>query len=159
MSALLMVIPWYYRALAIALLVAAAMGWAWVKGVDHEQVKFDAYKHEIETAAAAQIVKYKQVAQAGAEISKQNGAEYEQNLHNLAALYADERMRNASRSGKASPVSSAARVANARPADAVPSAGNNATECETLKADAAATTLQFLWLRNWIKAQQVAWDS
>lgn len=44
---LLSIVPWYYRALALVLLVASLIGFGWVKGANHVQDKWDAQKQEI----------------------------------------------------------------------------------------------------------------
>lgn len=157
-----MVIPWQCRALAVALLVTAAMGWAWLKGADHVQVQFDAYAREVETAGNAQLAKNKQVAKAGVDISKQNGSDYEKSLASLNAGLTSERVRDSSRGRKAAPVSDAGPQIAGRSSDIALGAGITTPapdECQALKGDAARTTLEYLWLRDWLYTQKEAWDT
>jgi hypothetical protein len=57
MGFLLTQIPFAYRFAAIALLAAAFGGWCFVKGVDYEQARFEAYRAAQEKAVLVQVNK------------------------------------------------------------------------------------------------------
>jgi hypothetical protein len=137
------------------------MGWAWLKGANHVQVKFDAYELAVETAGNAQLEKNKQVTKAGVDISKKNGADYEKALSDLARLYGVDRVRDNPGRSKTPAISNARPGVIARSPDVVLGAGISTptpNECAALEADAAATTLEYLWLREWYFAEQAAWN-
>jgi hypothetical protein len=57
MGALTSLIPWPWRFLAFAALIAAAMGFGYVKGVEHGDAKLEAYKVAQQKAIDAQVAK------------------------------------------------------------------------------------------------------
>ena len=55
MSALLALVPWYYRWLAIVGAFLACFGYGFVKGVHFEGARFDAFKAGVDKIEAAQL--------------------------------------------------------------------------------------------------------
>lgn len=55
MSALLALIPWYWRWLAILAAFAACFGYGFVKGVHFEEARFDAFKAGVDKVEAAAL--------------------------------------------------------------------------------------------------------
>jgi hypothetical protein len=50
-SALLAIVPWYWRWAAVAALVAAVLGYGYLRGYLHEERKFDIYQAEVDALA------------------------------------------------------------------------------------------------------------
>lgn len=73
MSALLSLVPWYYRWLAIAAAFAGCFGYGFVKGVHHEEGAFDAFKAAVDkTAEAALAVQVDRKRQSDALIKQED---------------------------------------------------------------------------------------
>jgi len=69
MTTLLAIVPWYYRAVAVALLAGALVGFGWVKGAAHVQGRWDA-------EAAAQALQASRIQTSQAETTVQVVTEY-----------------------------------------------------------------------------------
>lgn len=54
MGILSLAVPWYYRLMAVVLLLAAATGFGWIKGASHVQAAWDAEQQAMAIAAAQQ---------------------------------------------------------------------------------------------------------
>lgn len=57
MDALLALVPWYYRWLAIAIALAAAVGFGFMKGVEFEEGELDKVRHDIDVERAGVIAR------------------------------------------------------------------------------------------------------
>lgn len=159
---LLAVVPWYYRALAVALLVAAVWGHGWVKGAAHVEAKFDAFRDQVSAAGGVQKAKHEAVTKQGAAITASVGGEYAKAVNGVSDLYGHGRVRSSARSSSAPTVSEAPGRADETTADPRPGASvvtSGETECKALKSDAAVTTTQLLYLQDWVEQQAAAWAS
>lgn len=159
---LLAVAPWYYRALAVAALVAAVWGHGWVKGAAHVEAEFDSFKGQVMAVGSVQKAKHEAVAKQGAAITASVGGEYAKSVEGVSDLYGHGRVRSSARSSTTTTVPEAPGRTDERPADpglgaVIIASGEN--ECKALRADAALTTIQLLYLRDWVDQQAAAWAS
>lgn len=150
-------LPWYYRALALAALVAAVWGHGWVSGAGHVEERFETFRGQVATAGSVQIAKHEAVTKQGAAITASVGGEY---AKAVADLYARGGVRPRTGSSKApavpdTPAGTDARPANVEPGPALVTAGED--ECKDLRNAAALTTVQFLYLRDWVEQQASVW--
>ena len=80
---MLSIIPFPYRILALAVFALALVGFGWVKGVHHEELKFGAYKAANDKAVLAQSNK---AAQATADLRIDAAAQQEVLDEKLVAI-------------------------------------------------------------------------
>lgn len=132
-------LPILYRVLAIAALVLGLVGFGYYKGYSHEKEKFDTYKAEVEAAAMTQEAKVKTLEKQATNINKDVSNAYNRDLAAVRAYY--QRLLNHQGSGELSKVPSGSSGAYAGTEDQLPS------QC-------SETTLQLIYLQQWVREQE-----
>lgn len=155
------IIPWPYRILAAVALAVALVGFGWVKGASHVQDKFGVFQGQVSATGKARAAKTVTTIQSQKTITANTEAAYAQGDPALRNLYGPGRVRKPGSGGRPVPaVPGAASGTDARPADPGPgadvsSAGSD-DQCAGLKANAAVTTREYLFLRDWVERQRAA---
>jgi hypothetical protein len=142
--------PWWYRWAALAVLVAAVWGHGWTTGAGHVQGKFNTFKTNVTVVGRAQVEVNKQVARQSVAISKQSEVRYEKGVSILSDMYGFGGMLYAD-TGCSTPaaVPEAAPGTDEKTPDIAPSPDSLA----------AITTLQLLYLQDWVEKQAALWAS
>lgn len=98
MSALLQLVPWYWRWAAIAALLAAVLGYGYLRGFLHEERKFDLYQAEVDALGkdAARRAGERKAAQD--QTTKEIRDDHAKDVAAIRAYYA-RRLRDASSGG------------------------------------------------------------
>jgi hypothetical protein len=149
---MLNLIPWYYRALAVAILFIAAAGWGYVKGLHHQQEIDNEAFAKIRQTQDEQAIKVGKIA-----LDRQTAVSsivdtYEAQRRDLDARYA-KRLRDAQASSHSSAV-----PANPLPAGvACPAADSGSdprqsAEFIELASRCADTTLMLVKLQEAVRA-------
>lgn len=157
---MLAAVPGWGKWLAAAVLAAALYGAGFVRGIEHEADRHAEEIRQIAVAGAAQEARTEAQIKDQKRITEETRDGYSQALDALHRHYARARgvPGYAAGGGQVSAVPDAAGGVDARPADAGPgSAGAAPAEtdvgCVSREA-AAATTMMFLWLRDWVERHE-----
>lgn len=155
-------VPWYVRLIAGAALIAACVGFGWVKGAASSLANLKEFKHDVVFVGKDQQAKYAEVAKVASDITKDEGKQYEKGNSDLRRIYGPGRvLHNNPGSSPAAIISETTKQPDVAAADAGLGAGVRQAapdDCKGLKSDAAVTTLQLLRLQSWIERQQLNWD-
>ena len=127
----------FYKAILILAAVAVIFGGGYYKGYKNTQEKFDAYKVEVASIAAAQVAKTKVINESNNKVAKETSNAYKNNLSTVREYY--NRMHN-NGSEYVSRVSTASSGTNAAPT------------YDVLVGQCAETTLQIVTLQDYIKS-------
>lgn len=133
-------LPMVYRGAAIFLIVIGLFSFGYYKGHSNMKEKFDAYKVEVEAAAKAQEVVVKNIEKQADGISKGISNAYNRDVAGVRSYY--DRVRQQSGSGQVSSVPK-------------PSSGANEGTKDSVLGDCAETTLQLIYLQDWVSKQQI----
>lgn len=131
-------LPMVYRILGILAIVLALFSFGYYKGYSNEKQKFDAYKAEIVAIAKEQESKVKRINKEASKINKDVSNAYSNDVAAIRAYY--QRLRGNASSGTVPTVSSAPKGTHGVPKDG-------------LLSDCAETTLQLMYLQEWIVKQ------
>ena len=136
-------LPMVYRVLAVVAVVLTLFSFGYYKGYSHEKAKFDAYKAEIVAVAKEQEAKVKQINKQASKINKEVSNAYSNDVAAIRDYY--QRLRLNSGSGAVSPLPKG------------PS-GTNGTPEDGLLSDCAETTLQLMYLQEWVLKQEANYN-
>lgn len=132
----------YTRIIAGVAAVIAVFGFGYWRGHHAVQVQFDAYKHEVEAAAAAQQKHVEEVTAKQEKITQGVRDDYKKRLADIAAFYSRVRPNDSGSVPKLS----------------LPASGTNGTAADNLPYLCAITTAQLVSLQDWIKQQELIND-
>jgi hypothetical protein len=147
-------VPWYVRALVVALLSVAAGATGWISGAGHVQQRWDDDKAVHAQVVAHQVIRNAQIATAQTNVTQEVSHAVEGRIDAVHRYYAGRvRQRTAVRTGAVPASSGAAAGAAEDAADAGPVAAESydalAERC------AVTTTLALGWQQWWTSLIQI----
>ena len=148
---LLALVPWPYRILAIAGLIAACIGFGYVKGFEHEEAKYNALADSVQAAGEAQNANTAVIIAQQKQISQEAGNEATTLRKRLAQYLAANRLpRDNPGSSRLPPVPDAAPGIDAAPTELTTCPTND----PTILDNAAQDALSLLLLQKWVSLQK-----
>jgi hypothetical protein len=152
MTALLTLVPWWARLVAVIAIFTSVFGYGYVKGLKSGEERLADYEAKQATLAAQVQVANAKVVSNQKEVTTNVSKDYETRLAALRARFAS--VQHAGSPGSPVPaVSVAASCVDGSAADGV-----SLERFQQLEADAAQTTLELVELQAWIQRQQTLFN-